>query len=300
VTRALAVRVALPLRAVNAILSDAAPLNSAESLVSGFVQLDLFGERPDFVAPSQSASLRRPSPERLSDEELIAAIPDASLAEACALAAEVGRRRVSAAVPALAALCNRFVGYGADVKVPEQAVALEALGVIGGSEAYRVVVRLIVTGVVQGPTLVVAVTVASRLGVIFPTDTALALLRHPDPLVRAPACSCVRAAHEIIATLIAMLGDRDGDVAIAAACALGRMGRAEACSPLKRCLIERPSTRVVEALAGVADDEAIVFLARVGRTRHELASQIISALAEIDNARASAAASGLKKFLGMG
>jgi hypothetical protein len=65
-------------------------------------------------------------------------------------------------------------------------------------------------------------------------------------------------------------------------------------------LLERPSPRVVEALAGVADDEAIVFLARVGRTRHELASQIVSALAEIDNERASAVASALKKFLCMG
>jgi HEAT repeat protein len=294
------VDVVLPLRAVNAIPSHAALVNPAESVLSAFVQLDLFGERPNFVAPSESAPLPRLIPERLSDEELIAAIPDASLADACALAAEVGRRRVSAAVPALAALCNRFVGYGADVKVPEQAVALEALGEIGGPEASRVVVRAIVRGIVQGPTLVVAVAVASRLGVKFPTDTALALLRHPDPSVRAPACSCVRAAHEIIATLIAMFGDRDGDVAIAAACALGRMGRAEARGPLKRCLIERPSPRVIEALAGVADDEAIVFLARVGRARRELASSIVSALAEIDNARASAAASGLKKFLGMG
>ena len=41
-------------------------------------------------------------------------------------------------------LCNRFVGYGIDVGVPEQAAALEALGLIGGPEGSRTVVQLIV------------------------------------------------------------------------------------------------------------------------------------------------------------
>jgi hypothetical protein len=94
-----------------------------------------------------------------------------------------------------------------------------------------------------------------------------------------------------------MLDDRDGEASAAAACALGRMGRAEARNHLKRYLTEKPSGRVVEALAGVADDEAIVLLARAGRARPDLAPSVISALEEIDNARAESAASGLKKFL---
>ena len=64
-------------------------------------------------------------PERLSDAALIAALPDASLADACALAAEAGRRRLGDAVRALVALCNRFVGFGVDCRVPEQVAALE-------------------------------------------------------------------------------------------------------------------------------------------------------------------------------
>lgn len=56
---------------------------------------------------------------------------------------------------------------------------------------------------------------------------------------------------------------------------------------------------MIEAVAGVADDEAIVFLARLGRARPELAVSIISALGEIDNIRATSAASGLKRFLSM-
>ena len=75
------------------------------------------------------------------------------------------------------------------------------------------------------------------------------------------------------------------------------MGRAEARNPLKRCLNESPSPRVIEAVAGVADDEAVVFLARIGRARPELAGAIFAALDEIDHERAAAAASGLRGWL---
>ena len=145
--------------------------------MSDFVQLDLFGDRPNIDRPPNAVSLQPLLPQELSDEGLIAAIPEATLADACALAAEAGNRRLSAAIPALMTLCNRFVGYGIDVGIPEQAAAVEALGVIGGPEASRAVVQLIVKRIVQGPTLVVATTVASQLGVIFPTDIALAFLR---------------------------------------------------------------------------------------------------------------------------
>ncbi len=265
--------------------------------MSDFVQLDLFGDRPNIDRPPNVASLQSLLPHELSDEGLIAALPEATLADACALAAEAGTRRLSAAIPALMTFCNRFVGYGIDVGVPEQAAALEALGVIGGLEASRAVVQLIVKRIVQGPTLVVATTVASQLGVIFPTDIALAFLRDSNPSVRALTCACVRAGYEVVATLIATLDDPDGEVSAAAACALGRMGRVEARNYLKRYLTERPSGRVVEAVARVADDEAIVLLARVGRARPDLALSIISALEEIDSARAVSAALGLKRFV---
>jgi HEAT repeat protein len=265
--------------------------------MSDFVQLDLFADRLNFDRPPTSVSLHPLVPQELSDERLIAAIPEAMLAVGCALATEAGKRRLSAAIPALMTLCNRFVGYGNDVGVPEQAAALAALGAIGGPEASRAVVQLIVRRIVQGPTLAVAITVASQLGVLFPPDVALALLQDPNPSVRAPACACVRAGYEVVATLIAMLDDPDDEVSIAAACTLGRMGRVEAQIRLKRYLSERPSSRVVEAVAGVADDDAIVLLARLGRVRPDMAVPIISALEEIDNARAASAASGLKRFV---
>ena len=160
---------------------------------------------------------------------------------ACALAAEAAKRWLSAAVPALMTLCNRL-GATNDTE------RLERSGLFGHSEinaithkASRAVVQLIVQRIVQGPTLVVATTVASQLGVIFPTDIALALLRDSNPLVRAPACACVRAGYEVVAALIATLNDPDGEVSAAAACALGRMGRVQARVQLKRYLTKRPS-----------------------------------------------------------
>jgi hypothetical protein len=86
--------------------------------------------------------------------------------------------------------------------------------------------------------LVVATTVASQLGVIFPTDIALAFLRDSNPSIRALTCACVRAGYEVVATLIAMLDDPEGEVSAAAACALGRMGRVEARIHLKRYFVD--------------------------------------------------------------
>src|SRR5712692_11449593 len=86
------------------------------------LQLDLFSDRG--VEPEQGLS---PSPSRamvpadIEDEVLIAAIPESDLADSCELAAEAGRRRLAAAVPALVALCRRFAGFGLDRMVPEQA-----------------------------------------------------------------------------------------------------------------------------------------------------------------------------------
>lgn len=263
-------------------------------------QLDLFADRTAMRASFDAAKAPCADPGSLSDAALIAALPDSEFADARALAAEAGRRGLGGAVGALAALCKRFAGFGADREVPEQAAALEALAAIGGPDAARIVGQLIARQVVQGPTLAAAATAASRLGVIISPEHAPALLRHADPSVRATACACVRAAPEVLAALIELLDDLDREVAIAAACALGRMGRVEALAPLKRGLNERPSPRVIEAVAGVADDDAIVLLARVARARPELAVSALAALDEIDSTRAAKAASALRQWLSTG
>ena len=132
--------------------------------------------------------------------------------------------------------------------VPEQVAALNALGAIGGKDAAHAVSRLITKQSFKAQPLVTALTVAAQLGVVLPGDVALRLLRDPDSSVRSAACGCVRAGHEIIAELVSMMGDPNAEVAIASACALGRMGRTEALGHLRRRLLERPSLRIVEAL----------------------------------------------------
>jgi HEAT repeat protein len=59
-------------------------------------------------------------------------------------------------------------------------------------------------------------------------------------------CTLACAGGDIVATLIELLTDLNGEVATAAACALGEIGRVEARDPLKRYLIEKPSPRVIE------------------------------------------------------
>src|SRR5271169_5839196 len=76
--------------------------------MSDFVQLDLFCDRPNFDRPPNAVSLQPILPRELSDEGLIAALLEATLADACALAAEAGKRRLGAAIPPFIALCNRF------------------------------------------------------------------------------------------------------------------------------------------------------------------------------------------------
>jgi len=191
-------------------------------------QLDLFsagGVLPEAFSPSKGG--RAPAdPVALDDNALIAAIPEASFNLAQALASEAARRRLVAAVPALESLCCRLKGFGFDRTVPEQLASLDALTEIGGAEAAKAVARILCRDVVQGPTL--AVAAAARLGVVLPDEKAASLLRHADPAVRADACRCAPARPTAIAVLIELLDDLNIGAAAASACALGRMGQAQA------------------------------------------------------------------------
>ena len=95
-------------------------------------QLDLFSASGIPVAqvlPQQPASF--PAVTDLDDDALIAAIPTASLGDCAALTAEAAHRKLADAIPALEALCRSFAGFGIERVVPEQSVALRALGEIG-------------------------------------------------------------------------------------------------------------------------------------------------------------------------
>jgi hypothetical protein len=258
-------------------------------------QLDLFadaGASPEWP-PARNAN-RGPAVGEFDDDSLVAAIPIARLADCVAFAAEAGRRRLGASVSALEALCRRFIGFGRDRLVPEQAAALAALAAIGGHDSAQAVVALISRGVVQGPTLAIAMDVAAGLRVVLPMDVARSLLKHLDPRVRANACRCAGARPELIPTLSALLGDAEPMVARYAACALGQLGRSEARPILIAMLRRAPAEDVIGAAASIADEECMVLLGRIARSTPNLAAAALAALDEIDHARAGAIAAGIR------
>jgi HEAT repeat protein len=232
----------------------------------------------------------------MDDESLISAIPEATLTDACSLAAEAGRRRLAAAVPALAALCRRFTGFGTRRTICEQAAAMEALAMIGGRDAAHAVSEMIERTVVQGPTLQCAVSAAARLGSPLSSDVLRRLLRDDEPSIRADACRCARALPELILILVDLLDDPERRVAKAAAIALGRIGRIEARPILKGLLRESASKDVIDAVSSVADEECAVLLGRIARSSSALADAALESLEDTDHARAAAMVAAIRRL----
>jgi hypothetical protein len=261
-------------------------------------QPDLFAAAGVPAAHPVPTREQRPrlAPDDMDDAALIAAIPGTGLADCHALAAEAGRRRLAAAIPALEALCRRFRGFGLHHPVPEQLAALTALVAVGGRDAASAVAHIIVDGVVQGPGLASAIGAAAVLRASLPVDTMLVLLRHAEPAIRADACRCAQPQPRVIALLVDLLDDLNGAVASAAACALGHMGRAEARPLLWRLLRENPTEAVIAASVGIADPDGIVQLGRIARTRPGLAGAAIAALKDIDDPRAVAIIAAIPGF----
>jgi hypothetical protein len=260
-------------------------------------QLDLFdaaGFRPDCTVPAEAE--RAPlTPSALDDEALVVAIQRASQADCHSLAAEAGRRRLARAVPALEALCRHFKGFGVEHAVPEQTAALHGLALIGGRDSAQAVARIIVDQVVQGPGLRTAAGVAAEIGSILPSVVVVSLLRHPDPHIRASVCRCARPGLEAISLMIELLGDLNSVVATAAACSLGRMGRIEGRPALTLLLRQSPSIEAIDAASAVADEECLVLLGRIARTRPELADAALTALESIEDPRAAQIAAAIQK-----
>jgi HEAT repeat protein len=251
-------------------------------------QLDLFSDSGAWLAQPRPPT-REPSlaPADMDDNALVAAIAESSLTDSTNMAAEAGRRRLVTAVPALEALCRRFVGFGVERSVPEQVAALEGLAEIGGRDAADAVAQIIERGIVQGPALKIAVNVAAQLHSALSATALLLLLQNPDPRVRADACRCARPLPDIAERLVILLNDVDHTVARSAACALGSMGRIEARPMIKSLLRSTPSVDAIDAATSIADDECVVLLGRIARAGTGLAGAALNALDSIDDPRAA-------------
>jgi HEAT repeat protein len=196
---------------------------------------------------------------------------------------EIARRRLASGIPALAALCRRHAGFGRSKVIPQQKSAIEALGVIGGRAASQALARLIERGAFEGPGLTIALQEAIRMASPLSEPLVTNLLRVDDPGARAAAARCVRIWPRCVPALIELLQDLHEDVRLAAACALGRMGVGSARPILLNALREQPSREVVEAIAGIPDEEVLVLLGRTAQARQDIAELIRNVLDGIDH-----------------
>ena len=95
--------------------------------------------------------------------------------------------------------------------------------------------------------------------------------------------------------MIELLGDLNNIVAAAAACALGRMGRTESRPTLVHLLLQAPSIEVIDAACMVADDDCLVLLGRIGRTRPDLTDAVLATLDNSDAPRAAHIADAVRR-----
>jgi HEAT repeat protein len=103
---------------------------------------------------------------------------------------------------------------------------------------------------------------------------------------------------EAIPILVDLMDDLDSRVSGSAACALGHLGRPEARPALIRLLGTAPSPEVIDAVAPVADEDCVVLLARIARTKPGIARAAGDALDRIDHPRAAQVLAALARSQG--
>jgi len=253
------------------------------------MQLDLFegGGTVSVLTETTPNALMPLDVTALSDAALLDAISNAGLPTVLSLIDEAGRRKLPEAIPVLTHLCRLFTGFGIKYAVPEQTAALQAIGIIGGTEASLALSRMLDQQVLQGPNLKQGVHLAAKLRCRLSTETLLGLLRHDDPEVRCCGCDLARPHAELNIVLLDLMTDLNAEVRIQAACALGRFGKQEASGVLKACLRQAPTAKIIEAAASLGDPDSLVLLGRLAKTRPDLAPAIVEALNAMDDPVAS-------------
>ena len=252
-------------------------------------QPDLFGERGLVEAdraPAQAPRQVGAQPAHLTDDALIARLPGATLSEVEDLCAAAVSRSLEASVPALERLWHRFAGFGIDVPLVEQRAVLGALAALDCGPARSALKRIALSKSLPAAQLPLALRAAADAGLVLPAAFVGPLLGRKNPAVREPAYGLALKAGVPGVLLRGGLDDPCVPVRRAAAIALGRRGDAGAREALIAELAVDPSRAVIEALAAIGDDGAIVHLGRCAERHPGLAGAVVDALRDMESARA--------------
>ena len=222
----------------------------------------------------------------LSDAELIAMLPQAGRSNVGGLCAEVVSRRLSEAVPALKTLWRRFSGFGVSVPYPEQRAVLSTLARLDCEAARAALRALVLAKGLPVSLLPAAARAALEAGLVLPAAFVAPLLAHEDVAVREPAFALAVQAGVGSDGLQDGLTDPSPAVRRLAAIAMGMRGDAAARERLVEELERNPTAEVIEALAGVGDDDAIVHLGRCAERYPALAESVLEALRDMESAKA--------------
>ena len=252
-------------------------------------QPDLFGERGLVEAdraPAAAAPQAGAWSAGLSDDELVAALPEATLFDAEALCAAAVSRSLEASVPALERLWRRFVGFGIDAPLVEQRAVLGALAALDCGAARAALKRIVLSKGLPAAQLPPALRAASDAGLVLPAAFVGPLLEHRNPAVREPAFALALKAGVPDVLLRGGLVDPCVPARRAAAIALGHRGDGAAREALIAELAVDPSRSVIDALAAIGDDGAIVHLGRCAERHPGLAGAVVDALRDMESTRA--------------
>ena len=261
---------------------------------TGQHQLDLFAERggvePRHSPQTAASSAPAPAVDTLSDDDLLELIPDAGPSNVETVCREVVSRSLQAAVPALEALWRRFLGFGIEKPLPEQLAVIDTLARLGSADARAALRRIVLWKGLPASLLPTALQTAVFAGLALPATFVTPLLDHGDATVRGAACALAASANVPADRLHACLFAPSAADRRAAAVALGLRGDSRARQPLFDELERSPSPEIIEAVAAVWDDDAIVHLGRCARLHPGLAGAALEALRDIGSPRAEVVA----------
>ena len=258
------------------------------------ISRDGLQQRDLFDPPEDSPVQPKPPPKgevidfaELSDEEVIDGIPGASLSNATTLCADALKRRLGdRAVPAFTKLWDNYQGFGRTKPWPEQICALEALAKTGTRTAAAAIRKIITSRDIPPGLLHSVLDAAVSYDLSFSMQQVVAWLEHEKPLVRSLGYTLAKRSNPPARILQDGIEDSDPTVRRAALITAGMLGHQFAKEGLLYEMNLNPNSKIVSALAAIADENIVTQLGRCGERNANLRPVIVKELLDMDNPRA--------------